>query len=93
MLIKATKVDGVYDDSKINPQAVKFDELSYLTINLHLAVMDTTAVTMCMEHKLPIHVELWTWDAQAGAYGQRSERRSLIQLITITTGGYHPPVL
>lgn len=66
VLIKATKVDGVYDaDPKTNPAAVKFDELSYIdAINLRLGVMDTTAITMCMEHKLPIHV-LNLWDVGA----------------------------
>lgn len=66
VLIKATKVDGVYDcDPKTNANAVKFDELSYIdAINLRQGVMDTTAVTMCMEHKLPIHVlNLWDVDA------------------------------
>lgn len=66
VLIKATKVDGVYDsDPKTNPQAVKFDEINYIeAVNMHLGVMDTTAVTMCMEHKLPIHV-LNLWDENA----------------------------
>ncbi len=66
VLIKATKVDGVYDsDPKKNPQAVKFDELTYIdTINRRLAVMDTTSITMCMEHKLPILV-LNLWDRGA----------------------------
>jgi uridylate kinase len=63
VLIKATKVDGVYDsDPKKNPKAVKFDELSYIeTINRRLEVMDPTSITMCMEHKLPILV-LNLWD-------------------------------
>ncbi|MCX6055661.1 MAG: UMP kinase [Chloroflexi bacterium] len=66
VLIKATKVDGVYDsDPKKNPNAVKFDELTYIeTINRRLEVMDPTAITMCMEHKLPIHV-LNLWDVSA----------------------------
>lgn len=66
VLIKATKVDGVYDsDPKKNPDAVKFDELTYLdTINRRLEVMDVTSITMCMEHKLPIHV-LNLWDRGA----------------------------
>ena len=75
VLIKATKVDGVYDsDPKINPNAVKFDELTYIdSINLQLGVMDSTAVTMCMEHKLPIHVlNLWDVDALKKAlYGEK----------------------
>ena len=66
VLIKATKVDGVYDsDPKKNPNAKKFDEMKYIdTINLRLEVMDPTAITMCMEHKLPIHV-LNLWDIGA----------------------------
>jgi len=66
VLIKATKVDGVYDsDPKKNPAAKKFDEMSYMdTINLRLTVMDPTAITMCMEHKLPILV-LNLWDVGA----------------------------
>jgi uridylate kinase len=66
VLIKATKVDGVYDsDPKKNPDAVKFDELSYIeTLNRRLEVMDSTSITMCMEHKLPILV-LNLWDRGA----------------------------
>ena len=65
-LIKATKVDGVYDsDPKHNKNAKKFDHLTYIdTINLKLAVMDSTAVTLCMEHNLPILV-LNLWDETA----------------------------
>lgn len=66
VLIKATKVDGVYDcDPKKNPNAAKFDHLTYIdTINKRLEVMDSTAVTMCMEHNLPILV-LNLWDENA----------------------------
>jgi uridylate kinase len=66
VLIKATKVDGVYDsDPKKNPNAKKFDEMKYIDlINLRLEVMDTTAITMCMEQRLPIHV-LNLWDVGA----------------------------
>ncbi len=66
VLIKATKVDGVYDkDPKHNPDAKRFDKLSYIdAINLHVEVMDGTAVTLCMEHKLPILV-LNLWDVTA----------------------------
>src|SRR5512133_1232265 len=75
VLIKATKVDGVYDsDPKKNPNAKKFDEMKYIdTINLRLEVMDPTAITMCMEHKLPIHV-LNLWDVGAlkkALYGKK----------------------
>ena len=66
VLIKATKVDGVYDsDPKLNPNAVKFEHLTYIeTINRRLEVMDSTAITLCMEHKLPILV-LDLWDKNA----------------------------
>ncbi len=58
VVIKATKVDGVYDcDPKIFPQAIKFDELTYIeTLNRRLEVMDSTAISLCMENKLPILV-------------------------------------
>ncbi|MFZ5517274.1 MAG: UMP kinase [Candidatus Zhuqueibacterota bacterium] len=57
-IIKGTKVDGVYDsDPKINKEAKKFDRLSYLeVIQKQLKVMDSTAVTLCMENHLPIRV-------------------------------------
>ncbi len=58
ILIKATKVDGVYDsDPKLNPNAVKFDKLTYFdALNKQLGIMDSTAITLCMENKLPILV-------------------------------------
>jgi uridylate kinase len=58
VIMKATKVDGIYDsDPHKNPNAKKFDELSYLdVISRKLDVMDATAITMCMEAKLPIMV-------------------------------------
>jgi uridylate kinase len=66
VLIKATKVDGVYDsDPQQNKDAKKFDHLSYIeVINRRLKVMDPTAVTLCMEHDLPILV-LNLWDPTA----------------------------
>jgi uridylate kinase len=75
VVIKATKVDGVYDsDPKKNPQAVKFDQLSYIdVINRALKVMDGTAITHCMEHKIPILV-LNLWDKTAltrALYGEK----------------------
>ena len=58
VLIKATKVDGVYDkDPKKNPDAVRYDTLEFSqAIEQRLGVMDQTAFTMCREHKLPIIV-------------------------------------
>ena len=58
VLLKASKVDGVYtDDPHKNPKAKKIERLSYLDVlNQRLGVMDITAISMCMEHKLPIIV-------------------------------------
>ena len=58
LFIKATKVDGIYTDDPIkNPQAEFIDEISYLeTINRGIRVMDNTALTLCMENKIPILV-------------------------------------
>ena len=55
-LLMAKNVDGVYDsDPKKNPNAKKFESLTYLdVINLRLAHMDTTAITTCMENNIPI---------------------------------------
>ena len=65
VLIKATKVDGVYDSDPLkNPDAVLFDRLSYMeTINRRLEVMDSTAISLCMDNHLPILVlNLWQPD-------------------------------
>jgi len=66
VLIKATKVDGVYDsDPKTHPKAVKFDKLTYIDfLNRRLQVMDSTAVSLCMENNLPILI-LNLWDPKA----------------------------
>jgi uridylate kinase len=58
LLLKATQVDGVYSaDPKINQDAVRYNELTYdEVINKRLAVMDTTAVVMCQEHKMPLRI-------------------------------------
>jgi uridylate kinase len=58
LLIKATKVDGVYTkDPKKHADAERYDNLSYSeAISKRLAVMDQTAFTMCREHKLPVVV-------------------------------------
>jgi uridylate kinase len=55
-LLLAKNIDGVYDsDPKINKDAKKFDKISYLdVINRGLTVMDKTALTMCMDNKIPI---------------------------------------
>ncbi|HEY89914.1 MAG TPA: UMP kinase [Thermoflexia bacterium] len=58
VLIKATKVDGVYsDDPKTSPDAKRFERLSYLdALNMRVGVMDSTAITLCMDNDLPIIV-------------------------------------
>jgi uridylate kinase len=62
VLIKATKVDAVYDDDpKINPDAKRLERLSYIeALNMRLRFMDSTALSLCMENSLPIVVlNLW----------------------------------
>jgi uridylate kinase len=58
MVLKATKVDGVYSsDPRQDPNAELLTEVSYLdVISRGLRVMDSTAITMCMDNKLPIRV-------------------------------------
>lgn len=58
LLLKATKVDGVYSaDPKKDPQAVKYDTLTYLqALEEGLKVMDATAISLCMENRIPIRV-------------------------------------
>jgi uridylate kinase len=66
VLIKATKVDAIYDsDPKTNPDAKRFISLSYIDfLNLRLRVMDSTAISLCMENELPIVVvNLWQEDS------------------------------
>ncbi|MDM8526887.1 UMP kinase [Anaerolineales bacterium HSG24] len=62
LLVKATKVDGVYDSDPVkNPNAKKFDTLTYMdAIKQNLRVMDGTAFTLCMDNQMPIIVlDLW----------------------------------
>ncbi len=56
VIMKATKVDGVYDKDPMKHQdAVKFDTLSYIDVlNRRLDVMDSTAISLCMDNHLPI---------------------------------------
>lgn len=58
VLIKATKVDGIYDgDPKLDANAKRYERLSFIeAINKRLGVMDTTAMTLCMDHDMPIIV-------------------------------------
>lgn len=56
IILKATKVNGVYTDDPLkNPKAKKFDNLTYIDIlKKGLKVMDATAISLCMDNKLPI---------------------------------------
>ena len=62
IILKATKVDGIYDaDPLTSPKARRFDVLTYLEVlQKGLRVMDTTAISLCMDNDLPIIVvDLW----------------------------------
>jgi uridylate kinase len=74
VVIKATKVDGVYDsDPKKNPEAKMFEHMTHLDfLNRRLTVMDSTAVTLSMENHLPILV-LNFWDNHALIAALRGE--------------------
>jgi len=66
IVIKATKVDGVYEsDPEKDPQARRFDRLTYIdALNRRLQVMDSTMISLCMDHNLPILVlDLWQPDS------------------------------
>lgn len=58
VVLKATKVDGIYDsDPMKNPNAVKYETINYLQVlNEGLKVMDSTAISMCMDNAMPIIV-------------------------------------
>jgi uridylate kinase len=66
IVIKATKVDGVYEaDPAQDPDAKRFDRLTYIdALNRRIQVMDSTAISLCMDNKLPIIVlNLWQEDS------------------------------
>ena len=58
VILKATKVDGIYDsDPKKNPSAKRFRKITYIAaLQKRLAVMDSTAFSLCMDNKMPIIV-------------------------------------
>ena len=58
VILKATKVDGIYDaDPFKSSEATKFEELTYIEVlNRELKVMDSTAISLCMDNQLPIVV-------------------------------------
>ena len=66
IVIKATKVDGVYDaDPEKKPEAKRFDHITYIdALNRRLEVMDSTAISLCMDNNLPIMVlDMWQPDS------------------------------
>ena len=80
VILKATKVDGIYDaDPMKNPKAKKFDRLTYLEVlQKGLKVMDTTAISLCMDNHLPIIV----YDLK-----RKGSLRRIVQGETIGTTG------
>src|SRR5512145_842313 len=74
VVIKATKVDGIYDaDPKKNPNATMFHKMTHIDfLSRRLTVMDSTAVTLCMENNLPLLV-LNFWDLNALTSALRGE--------------------
>ncbi len=66
IVIKATKVDGVYDaDPEKKPDAKRFDHITYIeALSQRLEVMDSTAISLCMDNRLPILVlDMWQSDS------------------------------
>jgi len=66
IVIKATKVDGIYDaDPEKYPDAKRFESLTYIeALNLRLQVMDSTAISLCMDNQLPLIVlDMWQEDS------------------------------
>jgi uridylate kinase len=83
LLMSKNNVDGIYSaDPQKNPSAKKFDKLTYLeALNLRLKVMDATALSLCLENKLPIIV----FDFQSDRSIERAVMGELIG--TIVSGG------
>ncbi len=75
VLIKGTKVNGIYDSDPLkNPNARRFDRLTYIEfLNRRLTVMDSTAISLCMDNNLPILVlNLWNPDdLRLALYGEK----------------------
>jgi uridylate kinase len=75
VLIKATKVDGVYDtDPKEDPDARRYDYLTFMdALNRRVRVLDSTAISLCMDNHLPIIVlDLWEEGAlERAVFGEK----------------------
>ena len=66
IVIKATKVDGIYEaDPEVEPDAKRFEKLTYIeALNMRLQVMDSTAISLCMDNQLPLVVlDMWEEDS------------------------------
>jgi uridylate kinase len=75
LLIKATKVDGIYDSDPVkNPNANRLEQLTYLDfLSMGLQALDSTAITLCMENNMPIIVlNLWHEDSiKQAVFGEK----------------------
>jgi uridylate kinase len=74
IVVKATKVDGVYDsDPEKDPTAKRFRRLTYIeALNRRLEFMDSTAISLCMDNALPILVlDMWQPDSLTNAISGR----------------------
>ena len=85
VVLKATKVDGIYSaDPKLDPNAKRYEQLSYLDVlSQGLKVMDSTAISLCMDNQLPIIV----FDLnQKGALGEVVQGKAVGTLVTQQEG-------
>jgi uridylate kinase len=75
VFIKASKVDAIYAaDPRLNPDAERFEALTYMdALNMRVGVMDVTAISLCMEHHMPIIVvDLWEpQSVEKAIYGEK----------------------
>jgi uridylate kinase len=80
VLLKATKVDGVYDEDPMrNPHARRFREIDYMrALNMGLAVMDSTALSLCKDNRLPIVVFNMHEPGSVAAIVQGESRGTLV---------------
>ena len=86
--LKATNVDGVYDDDpKRNPYARRFSEISYMrALTMGLAVMDSTALSLCKDNHLPIVVFNLQAAGSLGAIVRGERRGTLVHEMTQDQG-------
>ena len=92
-ILKGTKVDGVYDSDPVrNPDAVRFETLEYMEVlSRGLAVMDATAISLCMENRLPILVFDLRKAGQHQARPARASRSARSSTERLAGPGERPP--